>query len=116
VSVTETYPTARALVRNYIAEPWERDAQGCLETIRQNNPYYPFAMRGEYNYIQCRIKKNGMKTYYDNLLIDENTNLGFPSFKNGDGVEQVGGSMGDDQALAEWELHTLDYLTCIDNH
>ena len=33
-----------ALLMNFIAEPWERDVQGCLETNLHNNPYYPFAM------------------------------------------------------------------------
>jgi hypothetical protein len=63
----ETFPGAGALHSNYIAEPWECDAQGYLVINLQNNPYYPFTTIEEYKYFQSGIKKNSMKTYYDDV-------------------------------------------------
>jgi len=59
----EIYRASGAALMDSIAEPWERDGQGCFETNLQNNPYNPFATCEEYKYIQCGMKKKVMKTY-----------------------------------------------------
>jgi hypothetical protein len=57
-----------------------------------------------------------MKTYYDNMVKEENTALHFPRFKNRDCVQKLVASMPDDLALGEWELHTLEDMKQNDNH
>jgi hypothetical protein len=82
----------------------------------QNNSYYSFPTRKEYKYIHYAIKQQGMKTYYDNNLNEENTALRFPSFTNRNGFKVLGVSLPDDHAFGEWELYTLEDMKWNDNH
>jgi len=113
---TETVPGAGTALSEFLAEPCKCDAQGCLQTNLQNNSYCPFATREEYKYIQRGLNKKGMNTWYDNVLKEEHTALHFASFKHGDRVHKRVPSMLDDQAVGEWELHTLEDMRWNDNH
>jgi hypothetical protein len=98
---TETYPSAGATLSNDFAEPFEREAYGCLETKLQHNPWYPFATREKYKYIQREITKKRMKTYNDQVAKQEATAPCFPSFNNGDGIQKIVVNMQDDLALED---------------
>jgi hypothetical protein len=112
----ETYLGTGTMLNVLIVELWDCDSHSCLQTILQNNPYYPFATCDVYKYIQCGIKTKGMKMYYENMLNEEKTALRFPSFKNRDGVQRHVATMADDQALGEWELHTIEDMRWNDKH
>jgi hypothetical protein len=87
VPQTDIYPGTGAPLIDFLAEAWEHDAQGCLETNLQNNPYYLFATHEQDKYIQCGIKKKGMQTYYDNLLKEDNNSPYFSCFKTMDLIQ-----------------------------
>jgi hypothetical protein len=52
-----------------------------------------------------------MKTYYGNVLEQQNTPLRFLGFNNSDSVQKIVATVPDNQALGEWELHTLNDMT-----
>jgi hypothetical protein len=112
----EIYPSTGALLRDFIAEPWEHDAAYCLGTTIQDTPYYLFATCEKHKYIQCGIKQNRMNTDYDKVLKEESIALRCPSFKIGDVVQKLMASIPDDQAVGEWELHTIKDMRWNDNH
>jgi hypothetical protein len=109
-------PGAIYPVSDHIGEPWECSIHGFFETNLQRNPYSLFGTGEEYNYIQCEIKNKGLKRDYDNMLKEDNTTLGIPSFKNGDGVQKLVASMPHDLGLVDWELHTIEDMKWNDNH
>jgi hypothetical protein len=56
------------------------------------------------------------ETRNNNVLKEEHTALRFPSFKHGDGVQMLLASVSNDQAVGEWELHTLEGMRWNVNH
>jgi len=57
-----------------------------------------------------------MKTYDDNVLKEEIAAPHFLQFKNGHCFQHLVAGMPDDQALVEWEVHTLEDRRSNDNH
>jgi hypothetical protein len=57
-----------------------------------------------------------MKMYYHNMLMEENTALRFPMFKNGDCGQRLVAIMPDDLALGEWELNTFEDMKSNETH
>jgi len=54
--------------------------------------------------------------YYANMLKEKITALHFQSFKNRNREQKLVASMPDEQALGEWELHTLKDMRWNANH
>jgi len=72
---------------------------------------------GEANkYIQCGIKQKNILTYYENVLMKQNTAQIFTSFNNWDGIQMLVHSILDEQVLVEWQLHTVHDMWYNLNH
>jgi hypothetical protein len=112
----EIFPNAGAPLVGYQPQPWECDEDGNLEENLMNDPYFPFTTREEYKFVKRGIKKKGMKTYYDNVLKEENTGLRFPSFRNGGGIQRLVASIRDGKGLGKWGFHTLPDMRWKNDH
>jgi len=112
----EIFSGAGVALSDYMAEWWESDTLGCVETIELNNPWYPCATCEEYKSIQRGIKIKAMKTYYDNVVTHENGTRHSPRFIDRDHVQKLVASMPDTPALRECEHHTLEYMKWNDTH